>query len=456
MEPLKGKTAETSGSDTVSTKQRRIAALAKQSPGMGITTLAHHMDIDWMREAYRRTRKDGAVGVDGQTAQDYAAELEDNLHSLLERAKSGRYKAPPVRRVHIPKGTDGDTRAIGIPTFEDKILQRAVVMLLEPVYEQDFLDCSYGFRPGRSAHQALEVLWRQLMNHPVGWILELDIRKFFDQLDHSHLRAILRQRVRDGVLLRLIGKWLNAGVLESGCVTHPETGSPQGGVISPILANAYLHEVLDVWFERTVKPRMLGYAGLNRYADDALIVFAKETDARKVLDVLPKRFAKYGLTLHPEKTRLVPFQRPPQCPRTKASRVSRPGTFDFLGFTHFWGVSRKGTWAVQRKTAQGRFSRALRTLSHWCRVHRHLPIREQWEHLGLKVRGHYAYYGIPGNARSLGRFRHFAERVWQKWLSRRSHRARIPWDRFALMQARYPLPAVRLVRARVLRSEAMI
>lgn len=446
MEPLKGQTAETLGSGTVSTKQRRIAALAKQSPGMAITTLAHHIDMDWMREAYRRTRKDGAVGVDGQTAQSYAGNLEANLESLLERAKSGGYKAPPVRRVHIPKGTGSDTRPIGIPTFEDKLLQRVVVMVLEPVYEQDFLDCSYGFRPGRSAHQALEVLWRQLMNHPVGWILELDIRKFFDQLDHSHLREILRQRVRDGVLLRLIGKWLNAGVLESGCVTHPETGSPQGGVISPILANAYLHEVVDVWFEQMVKPRMQGYAGLIRYADDAVMVFAKESDARKVLDVLPKRFANYGLPLHPEKTRLVPFKRPSQRPSQGAPRVSRPGTFEFLGFTHFWGVSRKGTWAVQRQTAQGRFSRALRSLSHWCRVHRHLPICEQWEQLGLKLRGHYAYYGIPGNARSLGQFRHFAERVWQKWLSRRSHRGHIPWDRFALIQARYPLPAIRVLR----------
>jgi group II intron reverse transcriptase/maturase len=445
MEPLKGQTAETSGSETVSTKQRRIAALAKQSPGMVITTLAHHMDLDWMHEAHRRVRKDGAVGVDGRTARDYAADLENNLRSLLERAKSGRYKAPPVRRAHIPKGTGGDTRAIGIPTFEDKILQRAVVMLLEPVYEQDFLDCSYGFRPGRSAHQALEVLWRQLMNHSVGWILELDIRKFFDELDHSHLRAILRQRVRDGVVRRLIGKWLNAGVMESGCITHPETGSPQGGVISPILANAYLHEVLDVWFEQTVKPRMRGYAGLIRYADDAVMVFAKETDARRVLDVLPKRFAKYGLTLHPEKTRLVPFRRPPREAVSAARRKSRPGTFDFLGFTHYWGRTRKRRWAVQRKTASSRFSRALRALSAWCRRHRHLPIRAQWKAMGLKLQGHYAYYGIPGNARCLGRFRHFAERVWQKWLSRRSHRARLPWDRFTLLQARYPLPAIRVL-----------
>jgi RNA-directed DNA polymerase len=446
MEPLKGQTAETSGSSTVLTKQQRIADLAWRSPQMAITTLAHHIDLDWLREAYRRTRKDGATGVDGQTAQAYAADLEANLRSLLERAKSGRYKAPPVRRVYIPKGDGPKTRPIGIPTFEDKVLQRAVVMVLEAVYEQDFLDGSYGFRPGRSAHQALEVLWRRLMNTRVSWVLEVDIQQFFDHLDHSQLRRILRQRVRDGVLLRLIGKWLKAGALESGRLVRPESGSPQGGVISPLLANVYLHEVLDTWFEQTVKPRMRGHASLIRFADDAVIVFEEESDARRVLAVLPKRFAKYGLTLHPEKTRLVPFRRPPREVVSGIPRAHRPGTFDFLGFTHYWGTTRKGRWAVQRKTASKRFSRALRTLAEWCRRYRHLPIREQWQALGLKLQGHYAYYGIPGNARCLGRFRHFAERVWQKWLSRRSHRARISWERFAGLQARYPLPAIRVLR----------
>jgi RNA-directed DNA polymerase len=320
--------------DPISTRRRRIAELARRSPQAALTTLAHHIDIDWLNEAYRATRKDGAVGVDGQTAQDYAVDLEGNLRSLLDRAKSGRYQAPPVRRVHIPKGTGPETRPIGIPTFEDKVLQRAVAMVLESVYEQDFLDCSYGFRPGRSAHQALDALWHRLMEVGGGWVLEIDIRKFFDNLGHCHLREILSRRVRDGVLLRLIGKWLNAGVMEDGCVTHPESGSPQGGVISPILANAYLHEVLDEWFEHTVKPRLKGRAHLIRYADDAVLVFEHEGDARRVLDVLPKRFGKYGLTLHPEKTRLVPFQgpRPGAPPRP---RQERPGTFEFLGFTHY-------------------------------------------------------------------------------------------------------------------------
>src|SRR5208283_366788 len=268
-----GKMAETSSSITVLTKQLRIAQLAVEAPDMAFTTLAHHIDLDWLREAYRRTRKDGAVGVDGQTAEEYAVNLESNLRSLLDRAKSGSYYAPPVRRVHIPKGDGSQTRPIGIPAFEDKIRPRAFVMVLEPIYERCFLNCSFGSRPGRSAHQALEDLWRQTMNMGGGWVLEVDIRKFFDTLDHAHLREIIRRRVQDGVLNRLIGKWLKAGVLENGSLTYPKAGSPQGGVISPILANAYLHEVLDTWFEHTAKPRLKGQAFLIRYADDAVMVF---------------------------------------------------------------------------------------------------------------------------------------------------------------------------------------
>ena len=289
--------------ETVSPKLERIAKLAKEAPDMAFTSLAHHIDIDWLREAYKPTCKNGATGVDGQTADEYAANLEDNLRSLLDRAKSGTYRAPPVRRVHIPKGDGTQTRPIGIPTFEDKILQRAVAMVLEAVYEQDFLDCSYGFRRGRSAHQALEALQHEAVRMAGGWVLEVDIQKFFDTLDHADLRELLRRRVRDGVLLRLIGKWLNAGVLEDGSLSYPDAGTPQGGVISPLLANVYLHEVLDVWFERDVKPRLRGRAFQVRYADDFVIQFSREDDARRVLAVLPKLFCKYGLTLVTEHAR---------------------------------------------------------------------------------------------------------------------------------------------------------
>jgi RNA-directed DNA polymerase len=313
MDSLEGNMPGAQEPENLSTRQQRIAERTKRSPELGFTSLAHLIDLEWLYDAYLRTRQDGAVGVDGQTAADYEADLRNNLKSLLERAKSGTYQAPPVRRVHIPKGTGNETRPIGIPTFEDKVLQRAVVRVLETIYEQDFLDCSYGFRPRRSAHQALDTLWQQTMKMGGCWIVEVDIRKFFDTLDHAHLRELLKLRVRDGVLLRLIGKWLNAGVLEEGNLTFPEAGSPQGGVISPLLANVYLHYVLDVWFERVVKPRLKGRAFLIRYADDFVMGFACEHDARRVLDVLPKRFGKYGLTIHPDKTRLVPF-RPPSRP----------------------------------------------------------------------------------------------------------------------------------------------
>jgi group II intron reverse transcriptase/maturase len=409
---------------------------------MGFTSLAYFIDINWLFQAYHKTRKDGAAGVDGQTAEDYAVDLGGNLQALLDRAKSGTYQAPPVRRVHIPKaGSATETRPLGIPTFEDKVLQRAVVMVLESIYEQDFLDCSYGFRPGRSAHQALDALWQKTMAMGGGWILDVDIRKFFDTINHGHLRAFLKRRVRDGVLLRLIGKWLKAGVLEDGCVTHPETGSPQGGVVSPLLSNLFLHYVLDEWFEREVQPRLKGQSFLIRYADDFVMGFSHEEDARRVLAVLPKRFAKYGLTIHPEKTRLVPFERPDRDPQQPAtSRREPPGTFDLLGFTHSWSRSLRGNWVVKRKTSPSRFSRGLKSISQWCRLNRHLPMATQHQTLCQKLKGHYSYYGITGNASSLSRFRWTVIHIWRKWLSRRRRKGTIPWDQFYRMLERYPLP----------------
>jgi group II intron reverse transcriptase/maturase len=436
---------------SVFTKQQRIAELARRSPQMGFTSLAYLMDIDWLKAAFYRTRKDGAPGVDGQTWFDYEKDLEANLQSLLDRAKSGTYRAPPVRRVYIPKaGSTTETRPIGIPTLEDKVLQRAVVMLLEPIYEQDFDSGSYGFRPGRSAHDALEDLWKRTMDSGGGWILEVDIRKFFDTLDHAHLRQLLQLRVRDGVLKRLIGKWLKAGVLESGSVSYPDAGSPQGGVISPLAANVYLHYVLDVWFRQEVRPRLKGDAHLIRYADDFVILFTHEEDARRVMEVLPKRFGKYGLALHPDKTRLIPFSRPSRKTDGGADdRDDQPGTFDLLGFTHYWGRSRRGGWAVMRKTATKRLSRAVRSIAQWCRDHRHRPVGEQHVTLSQKVRGHYAYYGITGNARALQWFLLAVHRAWRKWLNRRNRQREMLWDRFNRLLKRYRLPPPRIVHSYV-------
>jgi RNA-directed DNA polymerase len=439
MEPLEGTMKETLSSPNISTRLERIASLARETPERAFTTLAHHIDIDLLKEAYRRTRKDGAVGVDGQSAAAYATHLEENLQSLLDRAKSGSYRAPNVRRVHIPKGDGSATRPLGIPTFEDKVLQRAVLMVLEPIYEQDFLACSYGFRPRRSAHDALHALYEQATKMCGGWILEIDIEKFFDRLDHGHLREILRRRVRDGVLLRLIGKWLNAGVLEHGAVSYPEAGTPQGGVISPLLANIYLHEVLDVWFEGVVKPR-IGKAGLYRYADDAVMLFASEADARRVMAVLPKRLGKYGLTLHPQKTRLVEFRRPDRRPPAAGPG---PGTFDFLGFTQLWLKSHKGRWILRQQTAKDRLRRAMRAISTWCRRWRHLPMKQQHRALVRKLHGHYAYFGVIGNWRAMKSYWHQVKAIWFKWLNRRSNRS-FPWDEMHTRLKRFVLPSPRI------------
>jgi group II intron reverse transcriptase/maturase len=397
------------------------------------------MDLDWLREAYRRTRKDGAVGVDGQTAAHYAEDLEANLQSLLDRAKSGdSYRAPPVRRVHIPKGDGSQTRPLGIPTFEDKVLQRAVVMLLEPVYEQEFYDFSYGFRPRRSPHDALEALDQGLMEMGGGWVLDVDIRDYFGTIGRKGLQDLVRQRVADGVVRRLIGKWLRAGVQEAGVVHHPEAGTPQGGVISPLLSNVYLHEVVDKWWVEDVLPRMRGRAFLVRFADDFAMVFSDREDALRVYEVLPKRFERFGLMIHPEKTRLIQFRRP-----RRDGGDTKPGSFDFLGFTHHWGRSRRGSWILKRQTAKDRFSRGLKAINRWARRARHIPVAKQAAILGAKLRGHYNYYGLPGNSPAISRFHHEVRRLWKKWLGRRSQRG-LTWEQFIRLLQRYPLPPPRI------------
>lgn len=401
-------------------------------------TLAHHMDLEWLLEAYRRTRKDGATGVDGRTAADYADNLEINLQALLDRMKAGLYRAPPVRRVHIPKG-DGKTRPIGIPTFEDKVLQRAVVMLLEPIYEGDFYDFSYGFRPGRSPRDALRALDEGLRRVGGGWILDVDLKSFFDTLNHEELRNLLRLRVADEAVVRLVGKWLRAGVLEGGVVHHSETGTPQGGVVSPLLANIYLHEALDGWWVKEVLPRLRGIASMVRYADDFVMVFENREDAERVMAVLPKRMQRFGLTVHPEKTRLVRFGRP-----GPGGEGAPPESFDFLGFTHFWTRTRLGRWKFRRKTAGKRFSRSLQAIGEWMQSARHRSVAEQAKALGAKLLGHFAYYGVAGNSDSINRF-HFEVRcLWRKWLGRRSQRGYLTWAVFNHLLARYRLPPARL------------
>jgi RNA-directed DNA polymerase len=419
---------------------------------VALSSLHHVIDLEWMKEAYRLTRKDGAPGIDGVTAAEYATNLEANLLDLLDRIKSGRYQAPPVRRAYILKA-DGSQRPLGIPTFEDKVAQRAIVMVLEAVYEQDFLPCSYGFRPGRSAHQALQELRKALTSQRLRWVIDIDIVKYFDSISHSHLRDFLDRRVTDGVIRRMIDKWLKAGVLEDGLLRHVTEGSPQGGVISPCLSNIFLHHVLDEWVEAEVRPRLSGESTLVRFADDAVMAFADFHDAKRVLSVLGKRLARYGLTLHPDKTRFVDFR------NNRSDGQSPPetdgSTFTFLGFCHVWGKSRKGKNVIRQVTAKKRYARALAAVSDWCRRNRHLSIRDQHRQLTAKMRGHYAYFGISGNSRRLCWYAYQVARIWKKWLSRRSRGSWFDWNRFKDLLKRFPLPAPRIVHRYTAMSEAL-
>jgi len=435
----------------LSTKRQWIAELARSKPNTALFLLHHVIDLEWMQEAYRLTRKDGATGIDGVTAAEYEANLRANLADLLERIKSGRYKAPPVRRTYIPKA-DGSQRPLGIPTFEDKLAQRAIVMVLEAVYEQDFRSCSYGFRPRRSAHAALRVLHGALTRQGQYWVLDVDIRKYFDSIPHYHLRAFLDQRVTDGVIRRMIDKWLKAGVLEDGLLQLATDGTPQGGVISPLLSNIFLHHVLDEWFEDTVRPRLKGPATLVRFADDFVMTFKNHHDAKRVLDVLGQRLVRYGLMLHPDKTRFIDF-RPERQGGTHPDCKGPP--FDFLGFTHVWGKSQGGKNVVRQRTAKSRLGRALVAVNDWCRRNRHQPLRAQHARLSAKLKGHYAYYGITGNMQQLGRYFRQATRAWKKWLERRTRAQPLPWDRFAALLARHPLPRARIIHRYAIISEAL-
>jgi group II intron reverse transcriptase/maturase len=411
------------------------------------TSLNHYLDGKWLEAAYWRVKPDSAPGVDGQSWADYGKDLGKNLLSLLHRVKSGSYVAPPVKRVNIAKGDGKETRPIGMPTIEDKVLQRAVAMLLEPIYEQDFKFFSYGFRPGRSAHEALACLWRRSMTQNIKWILDVDVRKYFDTLKHAILGELLDLRVRDGVIRRLIGKWLHAGVLERGQLSYPEDGTPQGGVISPMLANIYLHYVLDGWFVESVTPRLKGRILLVRFADDFVLGFERLEDAQKVYAVLFRRFEKYGLKLHEEKTRLVPFGRPMGRSDNSGGEGTPPGTFDFLGFTHYWGQTRKGGWVIRRRTSRKRLTRSLKAMSQWCRKNLHEPMRVQVEALGRKLKGHFGYYGITGNYEALARYREAVIGIWRKWLARRGDPKGMTWERMTRLLQFYYLPKARVVHS---------
>lgn len=416
-------------------KLMRVAERAKREPEARILSLAHLVDVDLMKEAYRRVRKDAAVGVDGVTKEQYGKQLEDNLRRLHTRMREGRYRHQPIRRVHIPKAP-GKTRPIGISTIEDKVVQNALTMVLELLYEPVFLDCSYGFRPGRSAHDALRTVNAACMRGEVSWVLEADIESFFDSIDRKKLMEMLRQRVNDEDFARLVGKCLHVGVLDGAEYTEPEVGTAQGSALSPMLGNIYLHHVLDVWLDRQVRPQLRGKACLVRYADDLVIGFERREDAEMVMGMLHERMAAYGLRLHPEKTRLVPFDRP--SPRQDGGKG--PGTFDFLGFTLLWRKTRNGPWGQNFRTREARLQRAIVAITDFCRRHRHESVKEQHASLCRRINGHFNYFGVNGNVASLARLIRAVKRAWYKWLKRRSNRTRLNWQRFGDILRAFPLP----------------
>ena len=417
-----------------------MAAQAARDPDWVCTTLAHRIDEDFLREAYRHTSQASAPGIDGGTAQTYAEHLDEHLRDLHERLCRGRSQTVPVERVWIEKD-EGGQRPIGKPACEDKIVQRAVAMLWEASDEQDCYDGAYGFGQGRSPHEALHALRQRGMTEGRGWIVEADVRGDSDSIDSTRRREVVRQRVNDGRMLRLIGKWRRAGVMEQGALTHPETGVVQGGVLSPVLAHVFLHHVLDAWFAREVRPRMQGRCFLMRFADDCVIGCAREGDARKVRAVLPKRFARFGLTMHPTKTTLMACRNP----EAHAGSDSGHGPCALRGWTHDWTTSRQGFWVIKRRTARQRLRRTKKALGRWCRTNRHAPLQYQYQMLCAKLRGHCQYDGIRGNFRLLEERRRLADKAWRYWLSRRRSKKAIGWEKCEKLLQTYILPIPRIV-----------
>ena len=415
----------------------RIKKLADADPDMVFVSLAHRVDLSLLEKSFRKLRKNESTGVDRITAKVYAANLDKNLYNLHKRLQRGQYVASPVKRIWIDK-EDGKKRPIGIPALEDKIVQKAVATLMGIVYEPIFHDFSHGFRPGRSQHGALSELREKCRNLNINWIVSADISGLFDNIDHTLLRDTIRIRVNDGGIIRLIGKWLNAGVAEGDEIVYPEKGTPQGGVISPVLSNVFLHYVLDDWYVKEVEPRMKGKCFLIRWADDFIMGFQLESDARRLMEVLPKRFERFKLDLHPEKTRLIPFGKPPKSGKPE-------GTFDFLGFTFYWGKGLKGYWVIKKQTARKRRNRFMRMLWDWCKKNRHEPLKLQYETLCSKLRGFYQYFGVRGNYKVLEVVYEYAEKAWRHWLGRRHRDGNIGHEKFRQILVTFPLPLPRIV-----------
>ena len=453
VEPVEGK-AEAEGKSTARnasptqggkdalTYLQWIGTRAKEKPEEQFTNLLSQVKAPLLKEAFHRLRKDAAPGIDGVRWAEYADGLDDRLLDLQDRIHRGSYHPQPVRRVHIPKG-DGRTRPLGIPSLEDKIVQQAARMVLEPIYEAMFVGFSYGFRPGRSQHDALDAL-AEAIARKVSWVLDADIRSFFDTIDHGWMQKLLEHRIGDSRMVRLVMKWVRAGVMEEGELREVKEGTPQGGIISPLLANIYLHYALDLWACQWRKRHARGEVYVVRYADDVVMGFQLEQDAHAMRAALSARLGEFGLELHPDKTRVLRFGR---YAREQAERhgEGKPATFDFLGFTHIAGTNRRGGFQLRRRTSRKKRRAKQAQLKEECRRRRHDPVPDQHKWLCSVLRGHYQYYGVPTNCRALASFHHAVYWTWHRWLQRRSQKAAWTLDKLRTFDARFPLPRPRIV-----------
>jgi len=420
-----------------------ISERARREPNCQFTSLAHLLNERFLEHCYHRLGRDRACGMDGVTWQEYGEHLEENLRDLVARLKAKRYKPQPARRVYIPKD-EHSSRPLGLPALEDKIVQKGIALILEAIHEADFMDCSYGFRPGRNCHQAVDAVDKTIMRNPINHLIDADIKGFFDNVSHAWMEKFPRVRIVDPSFLLLVRRFLKAGYIDSGLLVATEQGTPQGGNLSPMLSNIFLHYVLDLWFEKRIKRQVRGVCFLVRYADDFVCMIQYQDDARHVERALHERFAKFELELHPDKTRVIGFGR---YERENAQRQNRRAcTFDFLGFTHFCGRSRRGKFIVGRRTSRKKFRKKCQELNLWLkRTRNFLPVKEWWPILAAKLRGHYQYYGVSGNMPSLQRYYRLALRLVLKWLNRRSQRHSFNWAGFAEYLKHYPLPTPRIV-----------
>ena len=422
-----------------------ITGHARRDPDFQFTSLAHLLDVEYLRDCYKSLNRNKAVGVDNVSWEEYGNNLEENLEQLVSRLKRKKYKPIPARRVYIPK-SETEKRPLGISALESKIVERGITWILESIYEQDFLNCSYGFRPGRNCHQALKELNDLIMFQPVSHIVEADIEGFFDNVSHEKLMEFIRIRINDTTLLNLIEKFLKAGYIDEGKLVTTDTGTPQGSILSPMLANIFLHYVLDTWFETTVKSHVKGFCEIVRYADDFVCVVRYAEEARRIKREVEDRFNKYGLRIHPTKSRNISFGRFER--KNAEAQNRRTNTFDFLGFTHYCDNSRKGNFKIGRKTSRKKYIAKCKEMNAWLKAIRNqIKTKDWWKILIAKLRGHFQYYGVSENYNGIVRFYKFTIKMVRKGMNRRSQKRKMSWDRFTKYLEHYPLPKPKIVHS---------